>query len=300
MRIITGIEFMTGSNEERLPDFDTDFPCTTTCAMLDRRTHPAIPWHWHRAFELIYIQDGSLIYDTSFGHVELNQGCGALINSNVLHATTLPMGAGACKQLLHLFDPVFLAGTSGSRIDQKYIRPVAASPSNSLIPLFPHQQTHRVILDALRESFELQPDVPGYEILLREKLCSIWLQIYLLIKDSLHAGTPDSLSGRVKLMMSYIHEHYAEPLCIKDLAHAAICSERECYRAFHSCLHMTPAAYLQNYRLQMACRMLTESHESLTAIAHGCGFGSSSYLGKIFRREFGMTPIQYRQTCQNP
>ena len=300
MRIITGIQFMSGSNEERLPDFSADFPCITTCAVLDQRTRPAVPWHWHKALELVFIQSGSLIYETPGGRIRLDAGCGALVNSNMLHATSLPEGVSSCTQLLHLFDPVFLAGTPGSQIDLKYICPITTSPSTALIPLFPDQDAHAAILPALRESFALQPDEPGYEILLREKLSSIWLHLYALVKDTLRSGSTDMFCTRAKRMMSYIHEHYDQPISAKALAQAAICSERECYRTFHACLHMTPNAYLQSYRLQMACRMLAENRESLTSIAHSCGFGSSSYLGKIFRAEYGMTPIQYRKSRQNP
>ena len=300
MQIITGIQFMSGSNEERLPDFNADFPCITTCAVLDQRARPAVPWHWHKALELVFIQSGSLIYNTPGGCIRLDAGCGALINSNMLHATALPDGVSSCTQLLHLFDPVFLAGTPGSRIDRKYICPITTSPSTAIIPLFPDQHAHASILHALRESFTLDSGMPGYELVLRERLSSIWLQLYALVCRELRAPAQDPLSARVKLMMTHIHEHYAEPLCIRDLARAAICSERECYRAFHACLHMTPAAYLQSYRLQMACRMLADDRESLTVIAHSCGFGSSSYLGKIFRAEFGMTPMQYRKSRRNP
>ena len=300
MKVITGIEFLSGSNEERLPDFDADFPCITTCTTLHPQQRSAVPWHWHKALELVYIQSGALTYSTPKGCITLSTGCGALINSNILHSTALAPGYSSCSQMLYLFDPVLIGGTPGSRIDRQYILPITTSSEADLIPLFPDQDAHAVILQALRESFNLRPGVPGYEILLRETLSSIWLQLYALIKDTLHAHTRDMVSGRIKLMMSYIHDHYAEPISVKMLAQAAICSERECYRAFSSCLHMTPAAYLQSYRLQIARRMLAENRESMTTIAHSCGFGSSSYLGKVFRAEYGMTPMQYRQFCQNP
>lgn len=100
-------------------------------------------------------------------------------------------------------------------------------------------------------------------------------------------------------MMTYIHEHYGSTVSVKVLAQAAFCSERECYRAFHTCLHMTPGAYLQSYRLQMARRMLLTGSESLTTIAHVCGFGSSSYMGKVFKSTMGLTPVQYRRLRQD-
>lgn len=37
--------------------------------------------------------------------------------------------------------------------------------------------------------------------------------------------------------------------------------ERECYRVFHDCLHMTPVEYIKAYRLQAACQMLAKGAE---------------------------------------
>lgn len=299
MKLITGIEFMGGSNEERLPDFDADFPLITTCAALDPGSRPFVPWHWHRAVELTYMKSGAIEYHTPKGRLVLPEGCGALVNSNILHTTFLPQRSVSAVQLLHLFDPSLLSGAPGSRIDRKYIRPITASPALELIPLFADNPLHAPILRELEQSFALAPDAPGYELMLREKLSRIWLQIFALVGGEQRPDTKDDLSGRVKQMMAYIHEHYAESVPVKALAQAAICSERECYRAFHACLHMTPSAYLQSYRLQMACRMLLSGRESLTSIAHSCGFGSSSYMGKVFKSATGLTPMQYRRMRQD-
>jgi transcriptional regulator GlxA family with amidase domain len=100
-------------------------------------------------------------------------------------------------------------------------------------------------------------------------------------------------------MMIYIHDHFAEKISVRDLAAAAFLSERECYRVFQNCLHMTPTEYLTSIRLQMACRMLAETRESVTDIGHACGLGSSSYFGKTFREHTGYTPLEYRRKWQD-
>ncbi len=102
-------------------------------------------------------------------------------------------------------------------------------------------------------------------------------------------------SDKIKQLLIYIHEHYAEKITIAELAAAAFLSERECYRVFQDCLHMTPVEYIQNYRLQAACQMLAKGKESVTVIASACGLGSSSYFGKLFRAYAHCTPTEYRK-----
>ena len=90
-----------------------------------------------------------------------------------------------------------------------------------------------------------------------------------------------------------------EKISIPELAAAAYLSERECYRVFHDCLHMTPVEYITAYRLQVACQMLAKGQESVTVISHECGLGSSSYFGKVFREYAHCSPIEYRKKWQN-
>ena len=106
-------------------------------------------------------------------------------------------------------------------------------------------------------------------------------------------------SNKLKMMMIYIHEHYSEKISILEISQSAFISERECFRIFQEYLHITPVQYLKDYRIQKACDMLKNRNYSITHIAQECGLGSSSYFGKIFRKQVGCTPLKYRQGWQN-
>lgn len=135
---------------------------------------------------------------------------------------------------------------------------------------------------------------------LRDALSEIWLMLLALSRSlPVRNKTPDQYSDKIKQMMIYIHEHYPEKISVPQLASAAYLSERECFRVFHDCLHMTPTDYLKNYRLQAACRMLAHGRESITDIGHACGLGSSSYFGKAFREYAGCSPSEYRRKWQD-
>lgn len=61
--------------------------------------------------------------------------------------------------------------------------------------------------------------------------------------------------------------------------------------------NVTPVQYLNDCRLERARRLLSEQpQESITNIALGCGFYSSQYFATLFRRRFGRTPHELRNT----
>lgn len=300
MKTIHAIQIMEHNKEEILPEFSSEFPYIATRAELDKYIDPFTPWHWHKAVELFYIESGSLEYHTPHGKWFFPSGSGGMINSNVLHRSIFQKKKKKNIQFLHLFDPSFLSGEHGSRIERKYILPMTAASNIELIPFYPDNPTHLSILENIKNTFCFSENEWGYELKIREQLVHIWLKIFELEQSSIQKASIQKQGHsysdeKLKTMLIYIHEHFQEDLSVEHLSQAVHLSKRSCFRLFQETLHMTPMEYLRDYRLQITCRMLTQSEQSITEIAYLCGFGSSSYFSKIFRTKFHCTPFEYRK-----
>lgn len=245
MKDISTIQFHTGSKEELLPGYTPEFPYIASHVVLGglRRF---VPWHWHRAVELFYIREGSLLYQTPNYRKVFEKGSCGLVYSNVLHTTALPEGERTCDHVVHIFDPSLIGGMPGGRIEKKYIMPLLAGGRTELAAV---PQENVALQEKIRESFALSEDTYGYEIRLRGLLADIWLDFAALSDGQPQGKTAQQRNDdKIKSMMIYIREHYAETVRVSDLAHAAFISERECYRVFQEYLHTSPAEYLQEYR----------------------------------------------------
>ncbi len=299
MRSVREIEFCGESREELLPDFSPDFPYIASRAELD---HFTVPWHWHKEVELFYMESGSLEYETTNGKQIFSSGMGGFVNSNILHRTRPLSETEKNVQLLHIFDPFFLSGEQGSLIEQRYIVPITAASKIELLALDPSEKKHKEVLRLIQDAFLLPENDFGYEFRLRNMLSDIWLCLFELLRPQLERSIRydrDKNSECLKLMMIFVREHFAEKISISELAATAFLSERECFRIFKKSLHVTPMEYIKSVRLQEACRLLARTQRPITGIFHACGFGSSSYFGKIFRDTIGCTPSEYRQKWQN-
>lgn len=300
MEIIRTIQLKNGTRQEILPDFAADFPYRFSIAEPGGFPGGQVPWHWHSALELFYVQNGTLVYETPGGTRTLHAGSGGILNSGVLHSTHVLPGEPVLQKI-HLFEPSLLGGSLGSRIEKKYLLPVITDTARELIVFEPQKPQQAEILEKLKASFEIPRDAFGYELRLRSALSDLWLDILSLPRPEKSTCRASS-DGACKAMMAYIHEHSMELLRIGQIAAAGCCSEREAYRTFQECLHTTPLGYLQSFRLQNACVRLAETEDSVTQIAADCGFSSLSYFGKVFHRAFGCTPVAYRakwQDCTN-
>ncbi|MFO1524199.1 MAG: helix-turn-helix transcriptional regulator, partial [Kiritimatiellia bacterium] len=68
------------------------------------------------------------------------------------------------------------------------------------------------------------------------------------------------------------------------------------YRRFKEETGSPPARMLRAARLKEAARLLRESRVGIAEIARNCGFSSANYFSQVFRREFDVTPKEYRES----
>lgn len=59
---------------------------------------------------------------------------------------------------------------------------------------------------------------------------------------------------------------------------------------------LTPVAFIQQVKLNYARRLIESEDTSLTVIASRCGFQNLSHFSKVFKQQFGISPLQYRKS----
>ena len=102
-------------------------------------------------------------------------------------------------------------------------------------------------------------------------------------------------SMRSVRILREIEERLAEPLRIPELAAAHGLTRHAIYRLFSEELGTTPTAYIIARRLARAAAMLVAGDAPVSAVAAAVGFDDYNYFIRIFRREYGMTPLAYRR-----
>lgn len=290
---VSTVEFKPGSKEELLPNFDDSYPHITSRASI--REGDSAPWHWHKAVELFYMESGTLEFITPSERHVFRAGSGGLVNSNVLHMTRGIQVKPGDSNILHLFDPTLISGAPGSRMEEKYVLPLTTASQVELIALDGEDPDHQPLLEKLRDSFTIPSDTPGYELKMRSVLSEIWLGLLEVAAPRLEGERKHTMTSElIKGMLVYIHEHYGEKLSVRDIAASVNVSERACFDLFRKNLRTTPMEYVNSYRLRMACQLLSQTEDSVTAVSSRCGM-NNSYFSQMFRESTGFTPLEYRR-----
>ena len=99
----------------------------------------------------------------------------------------------------------------------------------------------------------------------------------------------------VSQAISYIHRHYSDDISQSTVAEAIGISPSYLSKQLKEDLGIGFADYLCNYRIEKAMSMLKESNVSNKDISQMCGFSDDAYFSRVFKRNTGMTPKEYRK-----
>ena len=281
---------------EKLQGYDPGFPYTAIDCRFDGYSGPCVDWHWHATLEINVCASGLLKTSTQRGEYIVREGDAVLVNANVLHRNEAYEGAPGVRVQTHMFDRSLVAAAELPQ--RRYVAPVVECTLLDALPLFRENAEHRAVLEALDRAFEAaDEEKDGYELEICGLLNRAWQGVYALALPVIGARQPlpRMETARLKRMLGFIRDHFAEDISPADIAASAGVCERECFRCFKQELGTTPLATLTDFRLRKAAELLRETDRSVSDIAAACGFANSSYFGKVFRSRMNLSPLAYRR-----
>lgn len=101
---------------------------------------------------------------------------------------------------------------------------------------------------------------------------------------------------RMSRIMDYVENHYTEKLLLSDISELEGLSVYYLSHFFKEMLGLSFQEYIALRRFERARKMVEQTNRSLTEICMECGFSDYRYLNKIYKKQLGYTPIEYRSS----
>lgn len=129
--------------------------------------------------------------------------------------------------------------------------------------------------------------------------CYSRLLLIFLLRHTLHdmpeERTLSSDSAKILNQILFeIHAHCAEQFSLSDLEQLVGINKYTISKLINQSLGTSFVQILNTCRLQRACRLLTETDETMLFIAGEVGFGSVNTFNRNFKEQYGITPTEYR------
>lgn len=202
---------------------------------------------------------------------------------NMMYVPELLRMAGADLRTSHGFQALFVL--------EPFYRNIHHFTSKLSLPIPSLEYVSSVVACMIEEySLKLQ----GYQTMLRSRFMELAVYLSRQYEKQEYTGTQSNLMHLANAI-SYMEDHYLEPLSREQIAAKSNISERHLNRIFQSYYQTTPFAYLLRLRLEHARTLLKDTNLPVTSISFGSGFNDSNYFTRLFTRAYGLSPKRYRQ-----
>lgn len=283
------------SSKETTQHGTFEFPLAIYTTQISKNILGSIPWHWHEELQFCVITEGAVEIQINGDTVVLTKGEGIFINVGQMHQANnynKTNGAYICID----FHPNLISGHTGSILFSKYVAPYIEHHLSPFIILKPNQPWEASVIQRLLDiETTHRRGEQDYELHIHILLLQIWQTLLNNGFTMASQNATRSWDPRIKIMIEYINDHYAEPFRLDDLAAAVNLSKSACCRTFKKHVKRTVFDYLLDHRLIASTRQLLTTDASITQIAYDCGFGSASYFIEKFKAKSGLPPMVYRR-----
>lgn len=263
-------------------------------------TPPMVDIHSHSHYELYLFCEGGLErYLVGTKNYCLQRGDILLIPPTVMH------------------HPVFLKGAGRY---QRYVLWCSQDYLNQLAELDP-DISYALRLCHAQEEYLLRFPSPSISQMLENDLRTMWMEsqssslcrtvalhlacinfLVLLNRsvstDTIITSISDPGTPLLEQVLTYVHEHYGEPITLQDTAKKFFVSPSTIEHQFTRKLGWSFYRYVTKRRI-IEARNQIAAGVPIKVACQNCGYTDYSNFYKVFTREVGMTPSQFRRFGQH-
>ena len=173
-----------------------------------------------------------------------------------------------------------------------------------MLPRFLHlrldqnrSRTFQSVLDILAEE-TAQPGLASSSLIrcLYELLFVYAIRAYATSSEAPPKGWLAAISdNHVSKAIEAMHSDLDRRWSVAALAREARMSRSAFALRFKAVLEQTPVEYLTQWRMYRAGAMIRSNRMSFSEVASAVGYGSESSFSRVFRREMGVAPREYRR-----
>lgn len=133
-----------------------------------------------------------------------------------------------------------------------------------------------------------------YEELLVNYLHELLIMIHRLT-ISKPKGKSLFLMNEIDAAIQYFHANYHKPINIEEYAVSHNMSVSWFIRSFKEYAKVTPAQYILSLRISNARTLLETTSYNISEISAIVGYENPLYFSRIFKKQFGMSPSEFRK-----
>lgn len=250
--------------------------------------------HHHDFYEVYYFISGNVEYRVEGRIYQLEPGDMLLISPMELHQAIIENNGAPYERIVLWIDKNYLESLCSPDADLARCFDYKLPGHSNLLRLTPAQRSD--LSPSLRELVaESYSDAFGANLCATGMLMRFLVELNRLVLQSSDTEPNREISSAlVSQVLSYISDHYHEPLSLETLAQQFYVSKYHLSHEFSRIVGTSVYRYITLKRLQIARQMLTVG-EAPGIVYANCGFGDYTNFYRAFKAQYGVSPRVYME-----
>ena len=255
---------------------------------------PFQPIHWHEEMEIIKVQSGKGIVSVDGIKYVAEAGDIFILRPFVMHSINRLDDNDMISDVI-VFNLRLLETSEADMCTLKYFAPLLNERHSVPCIVRPADSWYQPFEQSLTSILTCDLSKEGAELDVKANLYWMFYHIYnnRLMNVSQNVAE-DKRLYTVRRVLEYIRAEYMNQITIANIAKHCGYSEFHLMKLFKQFTGQSVVDYVNNYRLTIAGRQLRDTQDDIATIAYQVGFNNISYFNRQFKRQYGMTPREFR------
>ena len=253
------------------------------------------PLHWHEEMELIIAVSGIGTATVNSTPYILQSGDILVIRPHDIHSIS-QYKEKQWEYFNILFRFSILEDKLSNRCYEHHFKPFIEHTKKLPIHITFKDPISKPLTVCLNELIlNRKKPISNYELMIKANLFKIMYHLEQYATRDINNTCNLESNHKLKAALSYINENYRNPITIDDVAKHCYYSKSYFMKFFKKHTGVSFIQYLNNYRLEIARRLLIETDFKIIDIASSVGFDNLPYFTRSFQRKYNMPPRAARK-----
>ena len=242
--------------------------------------------HSHEHYELYFLFSGARNFFLKDKMYKIEAPCYIVIPPYTMHKTE---GSGFMRINVNVM-PDALSDYEISALNR-----LSANENIAALPQYTSAKIYELLTEGLTV-FNVESEQAN-EVL----KATVTLIIYYLTKaENQKTFSPltaknKNVSPVVLNVIDYLSKNFEDEIRLEPLAKRFFMSKTALCSSFKKAMNCTIGEYVSGLKLNKAKEYLTNTKKSVEEISALCGFSSATYMGLVFKKKTGVSPLNYRK-----
>jgi AraC-like DNA-binding protein len=253
-------------------------------------------WHYHPEIELVFVNGGSGKRQIGSHISYYSDGDLVLIGSNLPHCGFTNEQTGNKNETVIQIPPNFLGNDFLNIPELKNIQNLLIKAKGGIA----FGTNTKKIVAGLMEDMENQSHFDRLLRMIRVlNTLEITNEYTILNADGFSLELQVQDNDRINVVFNYVKDHFQEPIQLEAVSNLVSMTTPSFCRYFKKITNKTFTAFVNDYRLVHASKLLSENNMSISEISFESGFNNFSHFNKSFKAFTGKSASRYRQELKS-